>query len=138
MSVYLDASVIVPLFVDEDSSPRMIAWLRSGVAVTLSDWAVTEVSSALSLHVRRENLDVDERDEAETRFNNWLDGGVFPVAVDALDVIDARDLLHRHPKLRAPDALNFAIVHRLRCDLATYDLDLAEAARRDGVTVVAP
>lgn len=138
MSVYLDASVVVPLFVDEDSTPRMIAWLAGGQPVTLSDWTVAEVSSAMSHHVRRERLDPDERDAAETNLNAWLDLGVAPEALDPLDVIDARTLLHRHPKLRTPDALYLAIVHRLRADLATYDEDLAEAAVRDGVVVIAP
>jgi predicted nucleic acid-binding protein len=40
--------------------------------------------------------------------------------------------------LRTPDALHLAIVQRLECDLATYDRDLADAARRDGVKVIAP
>jgi predicted nucleic acid-binding protein len=100
--IYLDASVIVPLFLDEDKSPRMIRWLDSGVDITLSDWSVAEVTSALSLHVRKGNLDPEERDEAETRLNNWLDGGVHPVEVEGTDILDARLLLHRHPTLRTP------------------------------------
>lgn len=138
MSVYLDASVIVPLFVEEDSSERMLVWLETGVSVTLSDWSVAEVSSALSLHVRRENLDPEERDEAETRLNAWLDDSVPPVDVRPQDIIAARTMLHRHPKLRTPDALHLAIVRRLGCDLATYDDDLAQAATRDGIRVIAP
>ena len=138
MSVYLDASVVVPLFVDEDSTDRMIAWLAGGGPVTLSDWTVAEVSSAMSHHVRRERLDPDERDAAETNLNTWLDLSVTPQAVDPEDVINARALLHRHQNLRTPDALHLAIVHRLGVDLATYDQDLAEAAIRDGVVVVAP
>ncbi len=138
MSTYLDASVVVPLFVDEDSTDRMIAWLAGGHPVILSDWTVAEVSSAMSHHVRRERLDPDERDAAETNLNAWLDLSVTPLGVDPEDVIEARALLHRHPKLRTPDALHLAIVHRLGADLATYDEDLTEAAARDGVVVVAP
>lgn len=138
MKAYLDASVIVPLFLDEDSSDRMARWLETDVSITLSDWSVAEVTSAFSLHVRRENLDPEERDEAETAFNAWLDGGVFPSEVVGEDVIDARMLLHRHPKLRTPDALHLAIVHRLKCALVTYDADLAAAARSDGIVVISP
>lgn len=138
MSIYLDASVVVPLFVDEDSTDRMIAWLAEGHRVVVSDWTVAEVSSAMSHHVRRKRLDPDERDAAETNLNAWLDGSSMPEGVDVLDVTDARALLHRHPNLRTPDALHLAIVHRLKADLATYDDDLAEAAARDGVVVVAP
>lgn len=106
--------------------------------ITLSDWSVAEVTSAFSLHVRREYLDPEERDDAETAFNAWLDGGVFPVEVVGYDVTDARVLLHRHPKLRTPDALHLAIVHRLACALVTYDKDLAEADQRDGIVVITP
>ncbi|MGV9009155.1 type II toxin-antitoxin system VapC family toxin [Brevundimonas sp.] len=138
MRAYLDASVIVPLFLHEDSSERMLQWLATDVSIALSDWSVAEVSSALSLHVRRENLDPEERDAAETAMNAWLDGGAFPIEVVGSDVTEARLLLHRHPKLRTPDALHLAIVHRLECALVTYGEDLASAAERDGIVVIAP
>lgn len=138
MSVYLDASVIVPLFVQEKTSEAVLAWLVSTDQAIVSDWAIAEVSSAMSHHVRRGALDPDERDLAETRFNAWLDRAAAVETVEPEDVVLCRDLLHRHPRLRTPDALHLTIVQRLKCDLATYDLDLAEAAARDGVTVIAP
>src|SRR5688500_16857431 len=73
VSVYLDASVIVPLFVQEKTSEAMLAWMASVDRAIVSDWAIAEVSSAMSHHVRRGSLDVDERDLAETKFNIWLD-----------------------------------------------------------------
>ena len=132
MSVYLDASVIVPLFVQEKTSEAVLAWMAS------VDRAIAEVSSAMSYHVRRRNLDPDERDLAETKFNIWLDRAAAVREVEPEDVTACRFLLHRHPRLRTPDALHLAIVQRLECDLATYDHDLADAARRDGVKVIAP
>ena len=115
-----------------------LGWLASAPEVVLSDWTVAEVSSALSLHVRRESLDPEERDVAENNLNAWLDMGFHVVEVDPVDVTDARDLIHRHPELRTPDALHLAIVHRLGAGLATYDYDLSIAAGRDGVEVIAP
>lgn len=138
MSVYLDASVIVPLFVQEKTSEAMLAWIATVDRAIVSDWAIAEVSSAMSHHVRRGSLDVDERDLAETKFNIWLDRAAAVTEVDSEDVMACRFLLHRHPRLRTPDALHLAIVRRLKCDLATYDHDLADAARRDGVMVIAP
>ncbi|KDP93532.1 hypothetical protein ER13_18150 [Brevundimonas sp. EAKA] len=132
MSVYLDASVIVPLFVQEKTSEAVLAWMAS------VDRAIAEVSSAMSHHVRRRSLDPDERNLAETKFNIWLDRAAAVREVEPEDVTACRFLLHRHPRLRTPDALHLAIVQRLECDLATYDHDLADAARRDGVKVIAP
>lgn len=138
MRLYLDASVLVPLFVDDDWTDRAKAWATTEPDVLVSDWAVTEFSSALSLHVRKGRLDPDERDEAENALNWWLAVRVKEEPVDPEDVIQARMLLYRHAKLRAPDALHLALVSRLRVGLVTYDLDLAAAARADGVSVVVP
>lgn len=138
MSVYLDASVIVPLFVQEKTSEAVLAWMASVDRAIVSDWAMAEVSSAMSYHVRRRNLDPDERDLAETKFNIWLDRAAAVREVEPEEVTACRFLLHRHPRLRTRDALHLAIVQRLECDLATYDHDLADAARRDGVKVIAP
>jgi uncharacterized protein len=138
LRLYLDASVLIPLFVDDDWTDRARAWATTEPDVLVSDWAVTEFSSALSLHVRKGRLDADERDEAENALNWWLAGRVKEEPVEPEDVVDARMLLHRHAKLRAPDALHLALVLRLRVGLVTYDLDLAAAARVDGVEVVVP
>lgn len=138
MSFYLDASFLVPLFVDDDWTERARAWAMTEPEVVVSDWAVTEFSSALSLHVRKERLDPNERDEAENALNWWLTGRVAEEPIDQEDVPQARFLLHRHSKLRAPDALHLAIVLRLKAGLVTYDLDLAAAARAEGVLVTSP
>lgn len=128
----------MPLFVDDAWTQRARAWLLTGAAVFVSDWAVAEFSSALSLHVRQGRLEVDERDEAENALNDWLDGHAREEPLMPVDALLTRDLIHRHSKLRTPDALNLAIVLRTGEALATYDHDLADAARVEGVTVVSP
>lgn len=138
MSFYLDASFLVPLFVDDDWTERALAWAATEPEVVVSDWAVTEFSSALSLHVRKGRLDPEERDEAENALNWWLAGRVKEEPVDPEDAPQARLLLHRHGKLRAPDALHLAIALRLAAGMVTYDVDLATAARAEGVVVTTP
>lgn len=138
MSLYLDASFLVPLFVDDDWTDRARAWAISEPEVMVSDWAVAEFSSALSLHVRKGRLDPDERDEAENALNDWLTGRVREEPLDPDDAPRARMLIHRHPKLRTPDALHLAIMLRLGVGPVTYDLDLAAAGHAEGVTVVTP
>jgi predicted nucleic acid-binding protein len=135
---YLDASFLVPLFVDDDWTERAKGWAAGDPEVLVSDWVVTEFSSALSHHVRRRSLDADERNEAENALDGWLAGRVVKEPIDPDDVIAARALLHRHGKLRAPDALHLAVVLRLGVGLVTYDGDLADAARGENVLVVTP
>ena len=138
MRSYLDASALLPLFIDDDWTDRAKAWAATEPDVVMSHWTVTEFSSALSHLVRRGRLDPEERDQAENALNWWMTGRVGIVDLDPEDVTDARFLLHRHWKLRAPDALHLAVATRLRARMVTYDLDLAEAAREEGLEVVVP
>lgn len=138
MRSYLDASALVPLFVEDDWTERAKAWAATAPSIMLSHWTVTEFSSALSHHVRKGRLDPDERDAAENTLNWWMTGRVPIVDVDPDDVVQARFLLHRHWKLRAPDSLHLALVLRLGEQLVTYDHDLADAAIAEGVTVIVP
>lgn len=98
MKLYLDASFLIPLFADDDWTDRAGRW-ASEPDVILSDWVVTEFSSALSLHVRKGRLDADERDEAENALNWWLAGRVDVKPSIPTMIIHARALLHRHAKL---------------------------------------
>lgn len=136
--IYLDASVLVPIFIEDDWTSGVLAWLETRPALSVSDWTMAEFSSALSFHVRKRRLTIEERDKAENALNSWAYGQVEIVALDEEDGFMARRTLHRHPKLRTPDALHLTIVRRLGHEFATYDQDLAEAARREGVVVVQP
>lgn len=138
MSVYLDASVVVPLFVKEATSERLYRWLEGGVDVRLSGWTVAEVSSALSHHERRGVMAPEERARVEIVFDRWLDQKGSLVEIEAADFLAARVILRRRRALRTPDALHLAIVARLGAVLATHDDRLAEAAVLEGVEVVTP
>jgi predicted nucleic acid-binding protein len=49
VSVYLDASVIVPLFLADALSARATALLRTmNATLIISDWAVLEVSNVIA------------------------------------------------------------------------------------------
>ena len=70
--IYLDASVVVPVLVAESTSPRIDRWLATGPDIRLSQWTVSEVSSALSHRRRTERLNAEERDAAETELDRFI------------------------------------------------------------------
>lgn len=135
MTVYLDTSVAIPLFVDDDHAPRVRAWADKGQAVAISAWTATEFSSALSLQVRMGRLTDGERVAFEQAFDRWARNGpmveFLPGYFD-----DARILLRRHSRLRAPDALHLAVARASGLGLATLDAVLRDAALAEGIEVV--
>ena len=135
MTIYLDTSVVVPLFVDDDHAPRVRAWAKSGPNVALSAWTLTEVTSALSMLVRTKRFTQAERNDLENAFDDWSRRGRM-LDFDAERFNDARLLLLRHSRLRAPDALHLAIARWSGLELATLDGVFREAAIAEGVPVV--
>ena len=135
MTAYLDTSVVVPLFLDDDHSPKARAWANAGRHVALSAWTVTEFSSALSHQVRMDRITASERVGLERVFDGWVGKGrMIDFKADRFN--EARRLLQRHARLRAPDALHLAIARHEGLPLATLDDDMREAAVFEGMEVI--
>jgi uncharacterized protein len=140
LSVYLDASVLLPTLVEEPASAAMDAYmLAGGQEFLVSDFAAPEVASALSRLVR---MGIPAADDASARladFDVWRASMSSPVDVQASDVRLAYAYVRRFDlALRAPDALYLAIARRLNVSLVTLDQRLAAAARVPGVAVERP
>jgi hypothetical protein len=135
LTVYLDTSVVVPLFIDDDHAPRVRAWSRLEPTVALSAWTLAEFSSAISMQVRMKHLRETERADTEVAFDAWASRG-WLVDFDVAQIVQARRLLRRHIRLRAPDALHLAIAQSHSLDLATLDTDMKEAADAEGMRVI--
>lgn len=128
MKSYLDASVFVPLFVDDLHRPRVRRWLSENPTIAVSAWTVAEFSSALSHHVRLGRLTPNERGRAEALCDEWLTEHGLSAAATAGDMLQARELMKRQGSLRAGDALHLAIALRGGMAMATLDGTLAQAA----------
>ena len=135
MALYLDTSVLVSAFVQDDHSEWAAALLIRRTDVVVSRWAETEFSSALGLRVRSGALKADKRAQIEDLFDGWRIGRG-ECSMDDQDFSRCRLLLRQGVRLRTPDALHLAVVLRHGCDMATLDKDLAAAARLEGVEVV--
>jgi predicted nucleic acid-binding protein len=138
LSVYLDASVLVPLIVPDAHSARADAFMDSEPPdLILSDFAAAEFASAVARLVRMSQLRLDEARTAFTTFDSWSAMATRRVASDSDDARLAESMLRRLDiPLSTPDVLNLAIVRRLGCDLATFDSKMVVVAKRLGLAVL--
>jgi uncharacterized protein len=135
--IYLDASVLVPLFVADALAARAEAFLQ-GITegLIVSDFASSEVSSAVARRVRTGEITAGEARSAFTALDAWAAGAAERVETVAADVRLAEGFVRRLDlPLRAPDALNIAIALRAHATLASFDFRMAAAARALGLAV---
>ena len=137
LSVYFDASALVPLFVLDPFSVRANQVFRGrAVLPVVSDFAAVEFASSLGRRVRMRQLTEDQARSAFANFDSWT---AITERIETLpvDIRDAESILRRlNSTLRTPDALNIAIARRVGAQLATFDARMAEKARALGVTLV--
>ncbi|MEJ0017665.1 MAG: type II toxin-antitoxin system VapC family toxin [Acetobacteraceae bacterium] len=140
MSLYLDASVLMPTLVAEPATASVGTFLLDCAdSLTVSELAAAEVASALSRLVRMGHLTGPDATERLADFDGWRASGTESADLDAHDCRLAHNFVRRFDlMLRAPDALHVAICRRLDLALVTLDQRLARAARALGVTVHVP
>ena len=140
MTLYLDASVLMPTLVSEPTSAAVDVFLLARAEVmTVSDFAAAEVASAISRLARMGRLTASAAAERLMDFDAWRAGETEVAEVAAHDCRLANTYVRRFElKLRAPDALHLAICRRLGLQLATLDHRLATAARELGIEALIP
>lgn len=139
---YWDASALVPLVVAEPSTDRMRDLLRDDPHIVTWAWTSVEITSAVERRTRQGHLDREQRRAALRAFDEL--STTWDEVTDVLAVRRrAIALLARHP-LRAADAAQLAAGLLLAPESGpapTYvclDERLAEAAEREGLTVLPP
>jgi uncharacterized protein len=140
VSVYLDASVLIPTIVTEQASAAVDGFLLENSDDRLvSEFAVAEVGSALSRLVRMGRIDPTDAADRLVDFDEWRAGMTDTVDLGAQDCRLANTYVRRFGlMLRAPDALHIAICRRLDLMLVTLDRRMATAARELGLYVSIP
>lgn len=138
MTLYLDTSVCVSLFVDDVHTPRVKACFRSDPPVAVSRWTMAEFSSALARLRNAAAIDGHQHQGAELRFDQWTTLLGPPISLTDMDMIYVRDLCRDNGSVREPDAIHIVLARRLDLPLVSLDNEQCDAARRERLKVIAP
>jgi uncharacterized protein len=139
VSLYLDASLVVALFVIDPSSARAEAFLSANREVFLiSDFGAAEFASAVARRVRTRDLTPNEGRLTFSNFDSWVGRSADRQETTAPDIAAADRILRRLDVNLRPDALHIAIAQRLGATLITFDQGMVTGARALGMAVATP
>jgi hypothetical protein len=132
--IYLDTSVLVPLFVHERESSlvrRRLAGFAPG-ELAISEWTRTEFVSALGIRVRMHELQRQTAQDVVDVFQKMAEESLTVLIPEAGDFVLASRYLERFDAgLRAGDALHLAIASNHGAEkLYSLDRALVKCAQR--------
>jgi len=136
LSLYLDASALLPLFIEEARTNQAHTSLRGNVLI-ISDFAVAEFSAGVARRTRAGEIDESDAVRVFAALDAWTLNAARRETLTPGDVKVAISLVRRLDLgLRAPDAVNIAIAQRCAATLLTFDEKMARSARSLGMTVI--
>ena len=136
MSVYVDTSLVVASLTEESATQQVRSWLaeQEQASVHVSEWTLTEVSSALAMKVRTKQITPEERTVAMSVFDRMKAESLVVLPVVTAHFRAAATFSDRHELgVRAGDALHLAIAAQSGLTVVTLDQRMAEAAPALGV-----
>jgi predicted nucleic acid-binding protein len=133
--LYLDTSLIVSFISNETSTPIVQRWLQHQFnELAISHWTITELSSAMSIKLRRGEITANLRDEALGKFDEFRVVNLTLLPVKSAHFGAAASFADRYDLgVRANDALHLAIAADRGATVCTLDRRLAAAGPALGV-----
>jgi uncharacterized protein len=123
------------MFVPEPSSVMVERCIQTWKdVIVVSDFAIGEFGSAVSIRFRRGDLTLEQAQQALTSFDMWLASKARRNVIGYEDTALAARFVRRFElALRMPDALHLAVSARLDASLATLDRRQSAAAMSLGI-----
>lgn len=137
--IYIDTSALVPAFIREPKSEAVLAWIETaGDGLLVSEWAITEFSSAAAVKVRTGEIAAAMAKQARARVLGFAQDHCSIAVPQRAEFRRAADLSGDvNLKLRAGDALHLAIAEASKVQgILCLDEAMGAVARKIGLNVV--